>query len=83
MILTHKARIATVKIYNRQSKEIENIELEILAKKVRDISKYVESTLEYPSTVLEVAEVKEVNELYDIPNEVANNYKLNNESEEN
>ena len=60
-----------------QSKEIENLEIEINAKKVRDISKYVESTLEYPVTVLEVTEVTDVNETYDIPMDIANNYKVN------
>ena len=83
MILTRKVRIAKVVVYNKQSKEIDNLEIEINAKKVRDIYKYVESTLEYPATVLEVTEVTEVNETYDIPTDIANNYKLNNESEEN
>lgn len=83
MILARKVRIAKVVVYNKQSKEIENLEIEILAKKVRDISKYVESTLDYPSTVIEVNEVTEVNETYDIPTDIANNYKLSIESEEN
>ena len=83
MILTRKVRIANVTIYNKQSKEIEDLEIEITAKKVRDIYKYVESVLEYPVTVLEVTEVTEVNESYDIPMDIANNYKVNNEGEEN
>ena len=83
MILTRKVRIAEVTIYNKQSKAIENLDIEIHAKKVRDISKYVESTLDYQATVLEVNEVTEVNETYDIPMDIAINYKLNNEREEN
>ena len=83
MILTRKVRIANVTVYNKQSKGIENLEIEILAKKVRDISKYVESTLDYQVTVLEVTEVAEVNETYDIPMDIAINYKLNSEMEEN
>ena len=83
MVLTRKVRVANVTIYNKQTKEIENLEIEILAKKVRDISKYVENTLNYGVTVLEVTEVTEVNETYDIPEDVANNYKINNEMEEN
>lgn len=77
MTLKRKVRVANVKIYNKQSKEIENLEIEIIAKKVRDISKYVESTLDYPAKVLDVTDVTEVNESYDIPSEVANIYKLN------
>ena len=76
MILTRKVRIANVTVYNKQSKEIENLEIEILAKKVRDIAKYVESSLDYDVTVLEVTEVTEVNETYDIPMDIANNYKI-------
>ena len=78
MILARKVRIAKVVVYNKQSKEIENLEIEILAKKVRDISKYVENFLDYDVTVLEVTEVTEVNETYDIPEDIVNNYKLNN-----
>ena len=83
MILARKVRIAKVVVYNKQSKEIENLEIEILAKKVRDISKYVENFLDYDVTVLEVTEVTEVNETYDIPKDIVNNYKLSNEMEEN
>ena len=42
MILTRKVRIVKAVVYNKTTKEIENIEVEILEKKVRDIGKYVE-----------------------------------------
>lgn len=76
MVLTRKVRVAKVVIYNKTTKEIENIEVEILTKKVRDVGKYVESVLEYPVTILDVEEVFEINETYDVPTDLVSDYKL-------
>ena len=79
MVLTRKVRVAKVVIYNKTTKEIENIEVEILTKKVRDIGKYVESVLEYPVTILDVEEVFEINETYDVPTDLVADYKVESE----
>lgn len=76
MILTRKVRIAKAVVYNKTTKEIENIEVEILEKKVRDVGKYVEKVISYPVTILDIEEVYENEETYDIPTDVLANYKL-------